>query len=150
MTVRVTAVPSLGHTPSHTAYRISDGSESVLVWGDTVHVPEIQTRNPDVTLDFDSDPDASAIMRRRLLEMATVDWLLIAGMHVHFPRLRPCRATRGRLPSRTGGVVAGPLVGCFSFLQIVSPSLTSRYERLPAHQPSALTSGIAQSRRAGA
>jgi glyoxylase-like metal-dependent hydrolase (beta-lactamase superfamily II) len=81
----ITAVPIPGHTPGHTAYRISDGSESVLVWGDTVHVPEIQTRNPDVTLDFDSDPDASARMRRRLLEMATVDRLLIAGMHVHFP-----------------------------------------------------------------
>jgi glyoxylase-like metal-dependent hydrolase (beta-lactamase superfamily II) len=81
----ITAVPIPGHTPGHTAYLISDGGEQVMVWGDTVHVPEIQVRYPEVTLDFDSDPNASAAMRRRLLEMTTVDRMLIAGMHVHFP-----------------------------------------------------------------
>jgi len=81
----VTAVPIPGHTPGHTAFRIGNGPEAVLVWGDTVHIPEIQVQHPEVTLDFDSDPDASAAMRRRLLEMAAVDRLLIAGMHVHFP-----------------------------------------------------------------
>jgi glyoxylase-like metal-dependent hydrolase (beta-lactamase superfamily II) len=81
----VTAVPIPGHTPGHTAFRIGEGSEAVLVWGDTVHVPEIQIRHPEVTLDFDSDPDAAAAMRRRILEMATVDRLLVAGMHLHFP-----------------------------------------------------------------
>jgi len=81
----VTAIPIPGHTPGHTAYLIADGNESVLVWGDTVHVPEIQVRNPDVTLDFDSDPDASAAMRRRVFDMAATDRMVIAGMHVHFP-----------------------------------------------------------------
>ena len=81
----ITAVPIPGHTPGHTAYRIGDGPDAILVWGDTVHVPEIQTRYPDVTLDFDSDPMASAAMRRRILEMATRERLMIAGMHVHFP-----------------------------------------------------------------
>lgn len=81
----VTAVPIPGHTPGHTAYLVADGDDSVLIWGDTVHVPEIQVRHPDVTLDFDSDPAASARMRRRLLDRAATDRLLIAGMHVHFP-----------------------------------------------------------------
>jgi glyoxylase-like metal-dependent hydrolase (beta-lactamase superfamily II) len=81
----VTAVPIPGHTPGHTGYRISDGSDSVFIWGDTVHVPEIQVRRPEVTLDFDSDPDASAAMRRRIFDMAVSERLLIAGMHVHFP-----------------------------------------------------------------
>jgi glyoxylase-like metal-dependent hydrolase (beta-lactamase superfamily II) len=81
----VTAVPIPGHTPGHTAYLVADGNDSLLIWGDTVHVPEIQVRNPDVTLDFDTDPDASARTRRRVLDMAAADRLLIAGMHVHFP-----------------------------------------------------------------
>jgi glyoxylase-like metal-dependent hydrolase (beta-lactamase superfamily II) len=81
----VTAVPIPGHTPGHTAYLIADGPDSLMVWGDTVHVPEIQVRYPDVVLDFDSDPDASVRMRRKIFEMATVDRMLIAGMHVHFP-----------------------------------------------------------------
>lgn len=81
----VTAVPIPGHTPGHTAYRVADGNDSLLIWGDTVHVPEIQVRHPEVTLDFDTDPAASARMRRRLLDMAASDRLRIAGMHVHFP-----------------------------------------------------------------
>ncbi|MGB3865594.1 MAG: MBL fold metallo-hydrolase [Xanthobacteraceae bacterium] len=81
----VTAVPIPGHTPGHTAYRIADGGEQLLIWGDTVHIPEIQTQNPDVTLDFDSDPDAAVKMRRRVFDMAATDRMLIAGMHVHFP-----------------------------------------------------------------
>ena len=48
----VTAVPIPGHTPGHTAYLIADGNDSLLIWGDTVHVPEIQVRHPDVTLDL--------------------------------------------------------------------------------------------------
>jgi glyoxylase-like metal-dependent hydrolase (beta-lactamase superfamily II) len=83
----VTAVPIPGHTPGHTAYLIADGDASMLVWGDTVHVPEIQVRRPEVTLDFDTDPDAAVRMRRRLLDMAVTDRLMIAGMHVHFPGL---------------------------------------------------------------
>ncbi len=81
----VAAVPIPGHTPGHTAYLVADGNDSLLIWGDTVHVPEIQVRHPDVTLDFDSDPAASARMRRRILDMAATDRLRIAGMHVHFP-----------------------------------------------------------------
>jgi glyoxylase-like metal-dependent hydrolase (beta-lactamase superfamily II) len=81
----VTAVPIPGHTPGHTAYLIADGGESLLVWGDTVHVPEIQVRDPGVTLDFDSDPDAAAATRRRVFDMVSADRTLVGGMHVHFP-----------------------------------------------------------------
>jgi hypothetical protein len=43
-----------------------------------------------VTLDFYSDPDASAAMRRRLLETATVDRMLIAGHARSFSWLCAC------------------------------------------------------------
>jgi glyoxylase-like metal-dependent hydrolase (beta-lactamase superfamily II) len=81
----VTAVPIPGHTPGHTAYLITSGGESLLVWGDTVHVPEVQFARPDVTMEFDADPAAAASMRRRLFDMATTERLPVAGMHLHFP-----------------------------------------------------------------
>lgn len=81
----VTAMPIPGHTPGHTAYLIADGADSLLIWGDTVHIPEIQTRHPEVTLDFDSDPAAAAATRRRLFDMVAADRLLVGGMHVHAP-----------------------------------------------------------------
>ena len=43
----VTAVPSHGHTPGHTAYLIESGGEQLMIWGDTVHVPEVQTAIPE-------------------------------------------------------------------------------------------------------
>ena len=56
----VTAVPCHGHTPGHCGYMINSGADSLLIWGDTIHVPEIQIPRPEVTIEFDTDPDAAA------------------------------------------------------------------------------------------
>src|SRR5690606_34766355 len=81
----ITAYPIPGHTPGHTAYIIASGADAVMVWGDTVHVPHIQIRRPDVTLEFDSDNTAAAATRRRVLDMASSERLMVAGMHIDFP-----------------------------------------------------------------
>lgn len=81
----VTAIPAPGHTPGHTLYLIESNGESLLIWGDIVHVPEIQTARPEVTIAFDTDPDAAAAQRRRVFDMVATDRLLVAGMHLHFP-----------------------------------------------------------------
>jgi glyoxylase-like metal-dependent hydrolase (beta-lactamase superfamily II) len=81
----VTAMPLHGHTPGHTGYMIASGRESLLIWGDIVHVPEIQAPRPEVTIEFDTDPAAAAATRRRVFDMVATDRLLIAGMHVHYP-----------------------------------------------------------------
>lgn len=81
----VRSVPLHGHTPGHSGYMISSGDDSLLIWGDIVHVPEIQVPRPDVTIEFDTDSHAAAATRRRVFDMAATDRLLIAGMHVHFP-----------------------------------------------------------------
>lgn len=97
----ITAMPIPGHTPGHTAFLIQSGSESLLIWGDTVHVPEIQVERPDVTMEFDTDPNAAAAMRRHVFEMAASDRLLIAGMHLHFPSF-------GRVAKQAGQYVLVP------------------------------------------
>jgi len=81
----VVAVPAPGHTPGHTAYLVSSGDESLLIWGDVCHVPEVQLRTPSVTVKFDSDPSQAAATRLRLLDMAASDKQLVTGMHLHFP-----------------------------------------------------------------
>ena len=40
----VTAVPLPGHTPGHTGFMIASGNPSLLIWGDIVHVQELQVR----------------------------------------------------------------------------------------------------------
>ena len=81
----VTAVPSLGHTPGHTAYLIASGNEQLMIWGDTVHVPEVQTAFPEAGMAFDTDLAAAASARKRMFDRVSADGILIAGMHLHFP-----------------------------------------------------------------
>jgi glyoxylase-like metal-dependent hydrolase (beta-lactamase superfamily II) len=81
----VTAVPSLGHTPGHTAYLIASGNDQLMIWGDTVHVPEVQTAFPEAGMAFDTDLAAAASSRKRMFDHVSADGILIAGMHLHFP-----------------------------------------------------------------
>jgi glyoxylase-like metal-dependent hydrolase (beta-lactamase superfamily II) len=81
----VTSVPLHGHTPGHSGYMIESGGKSLLIWGDIVHVPEVQVPRPEVTMVFDTDPNQAAATRRRIFDQVATDRQLIAGMHVHFP-----------------------------------------------------------------
>ncbi|SHM59206.1 MBL fold metallo-hydrolase [Bradyrhizobium lablabi] len=81
----VTAVPSHGHTPGHTAYLIASGDDQLMIWGDTVHVPEVQTAYPEAGMAFDTDLAAAAASRKRMFDRVSADGVLIAGMHLHFP-----------------------------------------------------------------
>jgi len=77
-------VPLPGHTPGHTGYLLDDAGARLLIWGDVMHVPDVQAARPDVGA-FDSDPVAAIASRRRALEMAVSEHLIVAGMHLHFP-----------------------------------------------------------------
>ena len=81
----VTAEPIPGHTPGHTAYRVASKGEQLLIWGDIVHIPDVQTRRPDVYMEPDVDPQAAIATRKRIFDMVATDRLLAAGMHMHFP-----------------------------------------------------------------
>jgi glyoxylase-like metal-dependent hydrolase (beta-lactamase superfamily II) len=81
----ITAIPIPGHTPGHTAFLISSGLESLFIWGDTVHLPDLQVPHPEVCVEFDSDQVAAAATRRRVFDMVATERLLIAGPHLHFP-----------------------------------------------------------------
>jgi glyoxylase-like metal-dependent hydrolase (beta-lactamase superfamily II) len=83
----VTAVPLPGHTPGHTGYMVAAGGQSLLVWGDIVHVQEIQVPRPEATMAVDVDPARAAETRRRIFDRVAADRQAIAGMHLHFPAL---------------------------------------------------------------
>lgn len=81
----ITAIPLPGHTPGHTGYRIASGDDSLLIWGDIAHVPEVQIPRPDVTVIYDVDPAQAEASRRRILAEVAASRQLVAGMHLHFP-----------------------------------------------------------------
>jgi glyoxylase-like metal-dependent hydrolase (beta-lactamase superfamily II) len=81
----VTAVPCHGHTPGHTAFLLDSAGQRLLIWGDVVHMPEVQVPRPEVSMVVDVDPVAAAASRRRMFDMAASERLLVTGMHMHFP-----------------------------------------------------------------
>ena len=81
----VFAVPTPGHTPGHTAWRIVSGHEQLLIWGDVIHLPGIQFAIPDASVIYDLDSVAAAAARRRVLEMVAADGIPVAGVHLDFP-----------------------------------------------------------------
>ena len=83
----ITSMDAFGHTPGHTIYRIASGAAQLLVFGDMVHFPALQTRHPDWGIAFDVDAQAAVTTRRRVFDMAVADRLLVAGMHMDFPGL---------------------------------------------------------------
>ena len=83
----VTVVPAPGHTPGHSICWISSGADTLLIWGDTVHVPEVQTAFPDAGVTFDVDPLEAAKSRRRVFDMVIAERAPVMGMHLGFPGL---------------------------------------------------------------
>lgn len=83
----VTAVPLPGHTPGHTGFALESGGRSLLIWGDIVHVQELQVPRPEVVMAVDVDPPRAVETRRRLFERVAADRTAVAGMHLHFPAL---------------------------------------------------------------
>ncbi|WDG53321.1 MBL fold metallo-hydrolase [Pseudomonas chlororaphis] len=78
----ISAMPLPGHTVGHCGYCFESAAGGLLVWGDIVHFPQIQIARPDVTIAFDQDPLLSAATRTRLLDIASTDNLVVAGMHL--------------------------------------------------------------------
>lgn len=84
----ITAVPLPGHTPGHHGYMLDGGGNAqLLFWGDTLHSTALQFANPEWTLAFDVEPDVTVTTRRKMLDRAASDNLLVAGSHIDFPSL---------------------------------------------------------------
>ena len=81
----VTAIHRPGHTPGHSTFLIASGDDQLLLWGDTVHVPEVQTARPEACMVFDVDTGQAEASRRAVFDMVATDGLLVSGMHLHFP-----------------------------------------------------------------
>lgn len=79
--IEMVALP--GHTPGHVGYLI--GAASLLIWGDIIHVPALQIARPEWYFRFDADPETAIATRRRILERAANEDLIVAGAHLPFP-----------------------------------------------------------------
>lgn len=81
----VTARAAHGHEVGHTAFEVSSAGETLLIWGDIVHVPSIQFARPELTWEYDTDQDQARETRQRILSLAAKPNFFVAGSHLEFP-----------------------------------------------------------------
>ncbi|MDR0389281.1 MAG: MBL fold metallo-hydrolase [Spirochaetaceae bacterium] len=83
----ISAIAAFGHTPGHTAFLVSSENQSLLIWGDLMHVMDIQFPRPDISVTYDVDPVAAADIRKKILAYVAANNIPIAGMHLIYPAL---------------------------------------------------------------
>jgi glyoxylase-like metal-dependent hydrolase (beta-lactamase superfamily II) len=81
----IASIAASGHTPGHTAFSIASGNRSMLYLADTTNNPWLFVRNPDWQAIFDMDGNMAADNRKRLLDRAAADKMLVHGYHFPFP-----------------------------------------------------------------
>jgi glyoxylase-like metal-dependent hydrolase (beta-lactamase superfamily II) len=92
----IRTVPTPGHTPGHTSYEISSEGQTLLVWGDLVHVAPIQFPDPAVTVTYDSNPFSAEAERTAVFAQAARTSTWIAAAHIAFPGIGHIRSVDGR------------------------------------------------------
>ncbi len=77
----VHAMDAVGHTPGHTAFQLAN----MLIVGDLMHGYALQKDHPEINSNYDMDKAKSAESRKRLMQYARENKLLMAGMHLPPP-----------------------------------------------------------------
>ena len=81
----ITALSASGHTPGHTAYKVSSGGQTLLLIGDLVHNMATQFPKPEISLVFDSDFHKAVTTRKAIFKEAAEDKVWVAAAHLPFP-----------------------------------------------------------------
>ncbi|KIF65930.1 beta-lactamase [Streptomyces sp. AcH 505] len=81
------SVETIGHTPGHTSYVLSSGSDKVFVQSDVTNHPDLFVKNPGWHAGFDQDGGKAESTRRKVYDMLVADKLKVQGFHYPFPAL---------------------------------------------------------------
>jgi glyoxylase-like metal-dependent hydrolase (beta-lactamase superfamily II) len=81
------AVETIGHTPGHTSYVLSSGSDKLFIQSDVTNHPALFVVNPNWRAFFDQDPGQAETTRRKIYDMLVADKMRVQGFHFPFPGL---------------------------------------------------------------
>jgi glyoxylase-like metal-dependent hydrolase (beta-lactamase superfamily II) len=81
------AVETIGHTPGHTSYVLSSGSDKVFIQSDVTNHPALFVVNPGWRAFFDQDPAQAEATRRKTYDMLVAEKMRVQGFHYPFPGL---------------------------------------------------------------
>lgn len=75
----------------------------MLVWGDLMHNHTLQMLDPEIAIEFDSDPKQARASRQDALKDAATRKIWIAGAHMPFPSI-------GHIRTESNGATLGCLL----------------------------------------
>ena len=81
----ITAIAAYGHTPGHTIFQIENSGAKFLIIGDLLHIALVQFPVPEISATYDMDANASAQIRRQVLDYAAKNRIPVGGMHIVYP-----------------------------------------------------------------
>ena len=97
----VKAVEIKGHTPGHSGYQITSGTDSLLYIGDAMHSYIVSVQKPDWPMSFDADQKTGAASRSALLAQLATSGQRVYAVHFPFQGV-------GRIEKRGDGYVWVP------------------------------------------
>jgi len=81
------AVETIGHTPGHTSYVLSSGSDKLFIQSDVTNHPALFVVNPGWRAFFDQDAAQAETTRRKIYDMLVAEKMRVQGFHYPFPGL---------------------------------------------------------------
>jgi glyoxylase-like metal-dependent hydrolase (beta-lactamase superfamily II) len=81
----VKAVEIKGHTPGHSGYKITSGTESLLYIGDSMHHSVVSVQKPEWTIQFDHDDAVAKASRIALVNELAASGQRVYAVHFPFP-----------------------------------------------------------------
>lgn len=80
-------IEAFGHTPGHSVFLVTSGSDQLMVSNDTMYVPALLAPHPEWQGSYDQDGPTAVATRRRIVDRAIADRMMICGAHFPFPGL---------------------------------------------------------------
>ncbi|WP_319410304.1 MBL fold metallo-hydrolase [uncultured Cohaesibacter sp.] len=78
----VELIPLPGHTHGHCGFLIGTREDGLLLWGDVMHLPELQASDPEVSIIYDLYPEQAAETRITALRDCLEAGFIIGGGHL--------------------------------------------------------------------
>ena len=83
----ISAVSASGHTPGHSLYKVESGDNTLMLWGDLIHVAAVQFPQPDIAIQFDVNSEQAVESRAQAFADAQETGYWVGSAHLSFPGL---------------------------------------------------------------
>jgi glyoxylase-like metal-dependent hydrolase (beta-lactamase superfamily II) len=74
-----------GHTPGHSAFHVSSGSQQLMISNDVAYVPALLAPHPEWQGAYDQDGPLAVETRRKLIDRVIAEKMMVCGAHFPFP-----------------------------------------------------------------